>query len=115
MTWDENAGWAHHFSVQVRKNTAFLPDRLTPLNASPAPQWRDHLGNILRGCTVLGWEQVPHIIAFRFDGGTVVVGDGYQKDRFGDGDDVLVRTEQDAAGMPGMNKAEILWDSAASR
>ena len=33
IAWDENAGWKHHFSVQARATTAFLPNTLRRLPA----------------------------------------------------------------------------------
>lgn len=90
VTWDENPGWEHPFSVQARTTTAFKPDSLKPLDGSSVELWREHVGSALQGTRVHGIDGVPHVIELQFPLATVLVGDGSQG-RFGDGDDTIVR------------------------
>jgi hypothetical protein len=107
ITWDENAGWADHFSVRVGSQLTFLCD-LDSFDASMSPHWKPHIGTTLLACSVLGWDDTPHIIAFEFPQGKVLVGDGFGERGFGDGDDVLVQTDESAKRLPGMDDLQTL-------
>jgi hypothetical protein len=115
ITWDENAGWEDHFSVQVSGGTTFQPGCLTPFDASATPQWQSHVGSMLVSCCVLGSEETPHIISFHFERGEVLVGDGYGPSGSGDGDDVLVRTTTGMVDLAHRGTAKTLWILTPSR
>lgn len=111
VSWDENAGWTDHFSLGVGRQTAFTADALEAVEASAAPQWRERVGSRLLGLSVLGWSGTPHVLVLEFAAGGVLIGDGHATDGFGDADDVLVRSREDAALLPHMSDARVLWRS----
>jgi hypothetical protein len=89
ITWDENAGWPDHFSVQVRRSSAFNSGSLDNWDESDHPTWQPHVGTSLSYFRVVGLNDTPHVIEFGFPGGGVLVGDGHRGE-FGDGDDVII-------------------------
>jgi hypothetical protein len=109
LTWDENAGWEEHFSVQARTSTAFKPGSLELLDASAVPIWKPCIGQLLVEFGVAGFSTAPQIISLVFPGNEVLVGCGWQ-DRFGDGDDVLVR--QGGASNLGPELVSLYWETA---
>ena len=100
LTWDENAGWEHHFSVQARSRTAFKPDSLRCLNGTGVGLWEKLVGQTLQGVRVHGVDGVPHVIELQFPAASVLAGDGNQG-RFGDGDDTIARSGDHLAGLEG--------------
>lgn len=89
ITWDENAGWKDHFSIQVRTDSAFKADALEQLPASHVEPWLQMVGTSLEGWRIHGFNSTPHVVELTFGGGKVFIGDG-SENVFGDGDDVLV-------------------------
>ncbi len=89
ITWDENAGWKDHFSLQVRTDSAFKSGTLEELPASHLQPWSQLVGTALQSWRILAANGTPHVVHLTFARGQVFVGDGYQNS-FGDGDDVLV-------------------------
>lgn len=111
VSWDENAGWDDHFSLGVAHQSAFVADALEAFDASSASLWQEHVGSPLAGFSVLGWRETPHVLVLEFAAGRVLVGDGQSDHGFGDGDDVLLRCGEDAARLPEMSEAQVLWKS----
>ena len=109
VSWDENAGWAEsHFSVQASHSSLFLPDwSFESFDGALVTVWRPHLGTVLQGAQVLGWDRVPYAILFSFPHGSVVAGSSWRT-RFGDGDDLHIR---DASGFDALETMETLWSS----
>ncbi len=56
ITWDENAGWAEHFSVQVVQSSAFVP-------ASASMVWKPVVGAAVSSIEVFGFNQTPALAA----------------------------------------------------
>ena len=110
VTWDENAGWKDHFSVQCRTSSAFNTGALESLDASALPIWSDVIDTKLTAVTVLGWNGTPAVLQFEFPRASVLLGVGYRGE-LRDGDDVTVRTIDDAE-FP--SRPECLWRSPAS-
>jgi hypothetical protein len=110
ITWDQNAGWTDHscFSVCVRNQLTFLCE-LESFDASMSPHWKTQIGAALLACSVMGWDDTPHIISFEFQQGKVLVGNGIGERGFGDGDDVLVQTAQVAESEAGTDELQTLW------
>ncbi len=99
ITWDENAGWEEHFSVQARTTSAFNAGCLQPFDASCAPIWKPLIGQTLTCVEVLGFITSPQIIALQFSRGRILVGCGYRT-TFGDGDDIIIRASGSAEIHP---------------
>lgn len=114
ITWDENAGWADHFSVQVVGSSAFVPDSLMLLDASASAVWKPVIGTAVRAIEVFGSNSTPGVIVVRFDTGAVLVGVGYggsDKSLYGDGDDVIVMTADEATTRGELNARQSMWRS----
>lgn len=111
VTWEQNAGFPDDSSLQVRGDSAFLPGGLERWGAEDTPVWVRHIGNPLGGAAVLGWNATPYLLRLEFTTGRVFIGIGHQR-AFGNGDDVLVRAEED---MPALLDPETLWSSAPAR
>ncbi|MCK6446069.1 MAG: hypothetical protein L6Q99_06715 [Planctomycetes bacterium] len=93
VTWDENAGWEHHFSVQARSTSAFRADALAAVDASRVAPWSGYVGSVLERAHVLGLDGVPHVLELEFEDAALWVGDGHRGE-WGDGDDLVVVTER---------------------
>ena len=106
LTWAENAGWNDHFSLQVRKTTAFVPGAVRPFDAASMEMWQRHLQARVVSMAIVGWDETPHVLRIDFETGSVLVGTGC-RDEFGEGDDMLSR-EYDPALLPG---SEVLWEA----
>ena len=101
ITWEENAGWTDHFSLQVRASPANLPG-LPFLNASGCPLWQRQVGTVLESAEVLGERGTPHVLCLGFAAGTVLIGNGDGEHvpplkLFGDMDQVVVISRDEAA------------------
>ena len=108
VTWDENAGWPDHFSLYAGTAPLFLKDTgMTEWPASHLSPWHTCVGEALERVTVFADDATPHVLAFRFGANIVVVGDGSQE-RFGDGDDLLIRDER---GLADVESWLVMWDS----
>ena len=103
--WDENAGWAHHFSLQVRKSSTFVAGSLVPWPANNADGWTSVVGSRISRVAVLGHEGVPHVLALSFGSTTVYIGDGSER-TFCDGDDLLIRIGE---SDPQLRRLSTLW------
>jgi hypothetical protein len=112
VSWDENAGWSDHFSVQVisAERVDFLHEYYEEFDVSASPVWQAYRGAPLTAAAVCGWRGVPHVVRLCFPAGEVMIGDGCQ-DAFGDGDDVLIRTGEDFRQHPEAAGLETLWSS----
>lgn len=107
ITWAENAGWPDHFSLQVRRDSAFDSGALVDWPANSLPVWCDHVGHLLTGVRLYAKNDTPHLLELVFTTGSVLVGDGVEYE-FGDGDDILVRPGSDTKLLAGW---QLLWAS----
>ena len=108
ISWDENAGWDTHFSVQTSQKSLFLPEaRLQCFDGAAVALWRPHIESKLVDYRVLGWDGVPYAVLLGFGSGALVVGASSQR-RLGDGDDLIVR---DASHLNRQPPLDVLWDS----
>ncbi len=117
ITWDENAGWAEHFSLRVHSSSSFMPDTLVLLDASDSAVWKPVIGTRVSSVEVFGFNNTPAVVVFRFEAGVVLVGVGYgssHKFLFGDGDDVIVMTNDEATARGELNDMQSLWRSPAA-
>jgi hypothetical protein len=101
ISWAENAGWENHFSIAVGSRSHFGSDALVPFPANAAPEWAPHVDAVLKRAECLGDASSPDALVFHFPSGAVLLADG-QKNRIGDGDDLMVRpfSVADARQLP---------------
>ncbi len=108
ITWDENAGWADHFSLYAGTESKFLPNSdMEWWDATKLEPWKGCVGRKLTRVEVYGESDTPHIIGLSFDSLTVYIGDGFEL-RFGGGD-LLVRCRED---MIDLSSWSLMWNSA---
>ena len=108
VTWDENAGWNDHFSLYVGASSLFKPDApMEMLEVSKLSPWGSLIGQVCRQVRVFGEFGSPHILELGFDNDCVYISDG-NRERFGDGDDVLIR---DQDNMIDLSSWKVMWDS----
>jgi hypothetical protein len=108
--WDENAGWPHHFSLQVQASSTFLPGALVPWPADEVTGWASLVGSRISSAEILGHDSVPHVLALGLGAMTAYIGDGSEQS-FCDGDDVLVRIGD---SDPQLRRLTTLWTSQSS-
>ena len=111
ISWDENAGWSHHYSVQARTSSAFLPGALVAWPARGVGVWPSLIGSRLTEAEILGAEGVPHVIVLALAGKKVCIGDGHER-TFCDGDDILVRIGDSVPQLPLLER---VWESGRRR
>jgi hypothetical protein len=107
ISWDENAGWPHHFSVQAQTSSVFLPGALVSWPAKEVGGWPSLIGSSVTEAEILGSEGVPHVVALTLAGTKVYIGDGSER-TFCNGDDVLVRIGDTD---PRLSLLERLWEN----
>lgn len=98
VTWDENAGWPLHFSIQARTNTSSVHGGLEALDGSTVPVWKPHFDTKLRAVRVHGFQETPHVLEFLFDSASIAIATSSQL-TIGDGDDVTIRSDVDLAAI----------------
>jgi hypothetical protein len=114
ISWDEKAGWADHFSLQVAQERIVSVDAVEAFDVASSPVWKAHMRRPLVSVSVLGWNDTPHILVLQFPLGRVVAGDGYEGE-FGDGDDVVVKAGDDVSSVAALRQGQIIWRSAPSQ
>ena len=106
VTWDENAGWEEHFSIYAGPSGLFKTDAdMKWWDAATLLPWSSALDTRCESVRVLGQFNTPHIIEFKFEKSTISLADG-SEERFGGGDDVLIRGEND---MPSLTDWTVMW------
>ena len=108
VTWAENAGWPDHFSIQVRRDSAFTLGALVNWLANELPPWRVHIGSPLMRVRLFAQNRTPRVLELAFRNGRILLGDGYAG-TFGDGDDLIVRAGDDPSLLDGW---ELMWSSS---
>jgi len=111
ISWDENAGWKCHFSLVVAEASVFNPGALRVWSAACLHPWSKVIGKPLLNARVYGYDETPHILRLSFDTNmSIFVGVGYQQ-KFGDGDDVLIRSSDN---MIDLSDWDVLWSGSAA-
>jgi hypothetical protein len=97
ISWDENAGWSDHFSIQCSSSSCFCQGSLSDYDVSTLHPWSAYVGQRLKAWRVLGSNGTPHIIEMLWEPDLVILfGDGYELE-IGDGDDLVVTTDRRAS------------------
>ncbi len=126
VTWDENAGWTDHFSVRVSKSSSFTEGSLVRVDATRSAIWRPLVEDLITDVEVWGWGNMggsaaragdhareaavtPSVVIIRNRSSYGVVVASGQQERIGDGDDVLVMSEDAATARNAMAGATKLW------
>lgn len=113
ISWDENAGWPDHFSIETYIPESESSELYEEFYASGSPMWRAHVGQRLVCCSVLGWEGTPGAIGLTFATGVVFAAIGNQG-HLRDRDDLYVRTGDDLWSMPSVAGIQLIWESFAA-
>ena len=110
--WDENAGWACHFSLMVAETSAlFGSGGLVPWSATRLYPWSEVIGNVLRRASVYGRDGTPFVLQLGFESDrSIFIGTGWEQ-TFGDGDDILIRSSET---MIDLSDWDLLWSASAS-
>lgn len=111
VSWVENDGWSHHFSLGGRDASHFTPESLHEWDTSDLEPWSQCTGTSLSSARILGSDGTPHIVELAFENASLWLGDGHQHE-FGDGDDLLIRW---AGAHPNPSDWEELWSSRTER
>jgi hypothetical protein len=111
ITWEESAMWGEYFSVQVARSSAFGPDSLVLLDASASAVWKPVIGEVVSTVEVFG-SNTPTVVVLQFHSAAVLVGIGQGSSRkflYGDGDDVIVMTADEATARGELNNLQSMW------
>jgi GNAT superfamily N-acetyltransferase len=111
LSWDRTGWRSPHYCINVSQEPFVGPDYITRFGAGQTFVWKRLVGKVLNSIGILGWDGVPYVLRFGFDTGNAYIGSGYERG-FGDGDDVLVRSEEEWQAHHSNVGMELLWQQS---